>query len=327
MNIFSNFFKKEAPLLGLQGSGGGLGFLAGSGPSEFIASGGTEIINGNVKYHVFITDQDFEVTSGTGDIELLVVGGGGAATGPYSAGGGAGGIAHGPSVPVGAGTYPVVVGTRGLATSTATGSSSSPGRNSSITLPIGTITGLGGGSGTQDAYQTGPAQYNPGGCGGGNADDSSPNSGDATQPLQPDFGIGVNQYGEPGFGPPSGNAPGSTADGGGGGGCGTGGGSSHTDSKTGGNGRPFSNFPAPVLAPAIPGPDQPGWTPAVGPTGLFGGGGNGARGPSSRPPGGGGQVGSDGINYTGGGGGGNHGNGPRGSGGHGIVIIRYLLPS
>ena len=29
MSIFSNFFKKEAPLLGLQGSGGGLGFLAG----------------------------------------------------------------------------------------------------------------------------------------------------------------------------------------------------------------------------------------------------------------------------------------------------------
>ena len=31
MSIFSNFFKKEAPLLGLQGSGGGLGFLAGRG--------------------------------------------------------------------------------------------------------------------------------------------------------------------------------------------------------------------------------------------------------------------------------------------------------
>ena len=29
MSIFSNFFKKEAPLLGLQGSGGGLGFLTG----------------------------------------------------------------------------------------------------------------------------------------------------------------------------------------------------------------------------------------------------------------------------------------------------------
>ena len=34
MSIFSNFFKKEAPLLGLQGSGGGLGFLAGSGGGE-----------------------------------------------------------------------------------------------------------------------------------------------------------------------------------------------------------------------------------------------------------------------------------------------------
>ena len=31
MSIFSNFFKKEAPLLGLQGSGGGLGFLAPKG--------------------------------------------------------------------------------------------------------------------------------------------------------------------------------------------------------------------------------------------------------------------------------------------------------
>ena len=31
MSIFSDFFKKEAPLLGLQGSGGGLGFLSGGG--------------------------------------------------------------------------------------------------------------------------------------------------------------------------------------------------------------------------------------------------------------------------------------------------------
>ena len=34
MSIFSNFFKKEAPLLGLQGSGGGLGFLAGGGGGD-----------------------------------------------------------------------------------------------------------------------------------------------------------------------------------------------------------------------------------------------------------------------------------------------------
>ena len=41
MSIFSDFFKKEAPLLGLQGSGGGLGFLAGSGGgAEIEATGG-----------------------------------------------------------------------------------------------------------------------------------------------------------------------------------------------------------------------------------------------------------------------------------------------
>jgi|TARA_B100000282_G_scaffold293761_1_gene269660 hypothetical protein len=34
MGILNNFFKKEAPLLGLQGLGGGLGFLAGGGAPE-----------------------------------------------------------------------------------------------------------------------------------------------------------------------------------------------------------------------------------------------------------------------------------------------------
>ena len=324
MNIFSNFFKKEAPLLGLQGSGGGLGFLAGgtSGSGNIDATGGTKIDLGSTIYHVFISDQNFVVNSGSGDIQLLVVGGGGAAAGPYSAGGGGGGIAHGPSVPIGPGTYPVVVGTGGVETSSAQGNAQSPGGNSSITLPVGTITGLGGGTGTQDAYQTGPAQYNPGGCGGGNADDPGA-SGDATQPLQPNFGVGINHYGNPGFSPPSNNAPGNTADGGGGGGAGTGGGPNHTDSKTGGDGASFTGFPASVLAPAIPSPALPGWQPAVGPTGLFGGGGNGARGPGSRPPGGGGAMGGNGVNYTGGGGGGNHNNGPRGSGGDGIVAIKY----
>ena len=42
MSIFSDFFKKEAPLLGLQGSGGGLGFLAGGGAGGPIqATGGS----------------------------------------------------------------------------------------------------------------------------------------------------------------------------------------------------------------------------------------------------------------------------------------------
>ena len=39
MSIFGDFFKKEAPLLGLQGSGGGLGFLAGRGRLMYMYTG------------------------------------------------------------------------------------------------------------------------------------------------------------------------------------------------------------------------------------------------------------------------------------------------
>ena len=42
-------------------------------------------------------------------------------------------------------------------------------------------------------------------------------------------------------------------------------------------GRAFSRIPAPVIAPAIPAPVRPGWTPVVGPTGIFAGGGGGSQ--------------------------------------------------
>ncbi len=316
-------FKKERPVQGLTGMGGGAGgYLVGGGaPVE--VTGGTKITTPNYHYHVFTSNQDFVVGSPL-SVELLVVGGGGAAAGPYSAGGGAGGIAYGPSVPVVSGTYAVVIGNGGTQIlSPSLGNANTPGDNSSITLPVGTITGLGGGTGGQDMYQTGPDQYNPGGSGGGNGDDSSPDAGDATQPGQPNFGVGILHYGNPGHEPPSGNAPGPLADGGGGGGAGSGGGPTHTATTTGGSGQPFPNFPAPVLSPAIPSPERTAWQSAVTAPGLFGGGGNGGRGPTSKPPGGGGQAGVSGIEFTGGGGGGNVVGGPRGDGGNGIVIIKY----
>ena len=56
MSIFSNFFKKEAPLLGLQGSGGALGFLAGGGAAglNYFGDGsdGSLSTTGNVTYTV-----------------------------------------------------------------------------------------------------------------------------------------------------------------------------------------------------------------------------------------------------------------------------------
>jgi|9_EtaG_2_1085328.scaffolds.fasta_scaffold40841_1 hypothetical protein len=325
MSIFNEFFKKEKPVFtGLKfgfGSGGASG-----GSSGFSASGGTKITSGSNVYHVFTGDTNF-VASGSTNIELLVVGGGGGCGGSYQGGGGGGGIAYGPSVPISSGTYAVVVGDGGEATPLVGGNAASPGDNSSITLPAGTISGLGGGTGTIDAYQTGPATYNPGGSGGGNGDDSDKQAGDATQPGQPNFGIGIVHYGNPGYAPPSGNAPGGQADGGGGGGAGGGGGPSHTEQREGGVGQPFTNFPGPVLAPALPSPDQSRFTTAVGPTGLFGGGGTGARGPSSAVPGGGGGgetpgIGGDGRDFTGGGGGGVV-SAKGGDGGKGIVVIRY----
>lgn len=301
------------------------GFNSSSRNIFFDASGGTKITSGSNVYHVFTSSGSLVVSGGlNNNIELLVVGGGGATGGTYTGGGGGGGVAHGPSVSVSPGTYAVTVGGGGSRTSTEGGDSNSPGGTSSIVLPAGTIRGLGGGTGTIDAFQTYGDTYIHGGSGGGNGDDNSPNSGDATQPGEPNFGIGIVHYGNPGYGPGSGNAPGPNADGGGGGGAGGGGGPSHTDGRPGGVGQPFSNFPAPVIEPAIPAPVRPAWTPTVGPTGIFAGGGTGALGPSARVPGGGGggETDCNAVDFTGGGGGGNNA-GAGGAGGDGIVIIRY----
>ena len=123
--------------------------------------------------------------------------------------------------------------------------------------------------------------------------------------------------------------------GGGGGGAGGGGGPNQdggitTPASPGGAGRAFPSFPAPVIAPAIPSPERSAWTTAVGPTGLFAGGGAGYGWPSSisgAPGGGGGWFNPEasgdhnGVNYTGGGGAGP--NPAPGAGGKGIVIVTY----
>ena len=326
MGIFNEFFKKEKPVFTGSKFGFGGGSGGGGGPEPFSASGGEKIISGSNIYHVFISPDNFQVDSGTNNIELLVVGGGGGTGGTYTGGGGGGGVAHGPSVSVSAGTYPVTVGQGGSQTPTNGGNSNSPGGLSSIVLPAGTIKGLGGGTGLIDAFQTYGDTYIHGGSGGGNGDDNSPNSGDATQPGEPNFGIGIVHYGNPGKGPPSGNSPGPVANGGGGGGAGGGGGPTHTDGLPGGVGQPFSNFPAPVIEPAIPSPVRPAWTPTVGPTGIFAGGGTGAKGPSSTVAGGGGggETNMNAVDFSGGGAGGNNA-GTGGNGGDGIVLIRYQV--
>ena len=130
MSIFSDFFKKEAPLLGLQGSGGGLGFLTGSGggePGTFTGGTVTQInINGqDYNLHTFVGPSPATFTAsgsnspnggagGTdGAIEIFLVGGGGGGA-VLGGGGGGGGVAV-YAVPTGIqpGSYTVRVGDGG----------------------------------------------------------------------------------------------------------------------------------------------------------------------------------------------------------------------
>jgi hypothetical protein len=309
--------------------------------SAFSATGGTLIEDGSYKYNVF-TSPGSLIVAGSRDIEFLLVAGGGAMTSGYGSGGGAGGISHATAWTVSTGTYPIEVGSGGVSAgppNTGPGAINAHGGNSTFNG----VTSVGGGVGFHDALEN-PQPWTPqinGGSGGGTGDDNAGGAGTGTQPAQPTHGGLVTNYGRPGFAPESGNAPGSGNQNCGGGGAGQGGGPEGSpgpsvtgEQRTGGNGQAFPSFPAPVLAPAIPAPVRPTWTPAVGPTGLFGGGGGGAGntpGPYAGGPGGGGagtatagSPGTPGVNYTGGGGGAVYTSGTGGSGGNGIFIIKYL---
>ena len=329
---------------------------AGDQTGSITATGGTRIASGDYVYHVFTTDTPspnkvLEVTSGSGNAVLLVVGGGGGTAADNGGAGGAGGICYGPSIPITPGSYAVTIGSGGLY-NPARDNTFNWGSLSSFTHPLGTITGYGGqGSANADpSYDIyTPYAVNPnvpanqmGSTAGGRV--TNPVSEEATitpigisgQPQQSTFSGKITNYGNSGG--PATNAHYWNAGGGGGAG---GAGASSTPGVPapgrgiGGVGQAFPAFPAPVIEPGIPGPQQPYFTPAVGPTGLFGGGGGGsvenpsqsfAGGPGGGGDGSGGGTSDAGVYGTGG------GNGSNGSttsnpgtvkGGNGIVLVRY----
>ena len=292
-------------------------------PPPIISSGGTKIEDGNNVYHVFTYPNSDTFTSNTAvSAYYLVVAGGGTGGTNSGGGGGAGGAySNHPDVPspirqsalnIAAGTtYPITVGNYS--------------ENSAIGPSVITATAGGAGGNTE-------ANGSPGGSGGGGGNDYQPQStlaGSASPPGQ----------GNPG-GRQIGPAPGTSGGGGGGGwseaGYSTGNvpGDDAPKRGEGGAGRALPSLPAPLLAPAIPAPERSAWTAAVGPTGLFAGGGGGhvdfADGayPDNGGAGGGGHGQNPqnasgetpGVYGTGGGGGG----GSTGqSGGSGIVIVWY----
>ena len=311
-------------------------------PPPMSASGGTTYTPGNgYKYHKFSepNSDNFVISSLSPDanknkIDILIVAGGGGnrIPAPYNGGAGAGGVVHVTNVTMPAtGTYPVGVGAGGPSPSGAGTNEPTTGSDSTFGgHPIGTITAKGGGGG--GFYPANDAK--PGGSGGGRQD-STDTTGTGIQPAQNSPWTpqpGFNQYGNPGgVGGRTGayQAPG-------GGGAGEQGGAASANPNPepggyGGRGQPIPGFEYPLIGL---GPIDVA-TQANSPTSNHYGGGGMGWGYEAHPDparmrsyGGGGtndygaapvsgpQSGTDGL---GGGAGATSG----GTGGDGIVVIRY----
>ena len=233
-----------------------------SGGLSVVASGGavTEYQDGSNIYrlHTFAYDQNFTYTSGPGNIDVLVVAGGGAGgrTGgdqdTGKGGAGAGGVAFALNIPIADGTTCGVVvgdGAQGFYTGSGYAGRSAAntyisGDNSTFTIPSGphTITAIGGGAGgvgdNNSSYPVSGVSGNTGAAGGsgGGAGCRSSGPGDysggpGTQPSQNPGMPWVSNYGNPG-----GNSTPSSNNGGGGGGGAGGAGSNHAGSGVGGAG-------------------------------------------------------------------------------------------
>ena len=115
---------------------------------SFSATGGTKSTVGSRTYHLFAApgyitlSQNFEITSGSREITYVVVGGGGGGGGDFGGGGGGGSVKT-RSVTLSPGTYAVVAGAGGVAsTGTPRGGD---GVDSTFVIPTGTVTAGGGG--------------------------------------------------------------------------------------------------------------------------------------------------------------------------------------
>ncbi len=285
------------------------------------ATGGTVTTSGDYKIHTFTSDANFIVScaggvAGSNKVSYVVVAGGGGAGGDGSGGGGAGGYREGKcssdpytasplaatpcsglEVPVA--TYPITIGGGG-----AGGPQPQPGANGNPSI-FSSITSTAGGLGGQGAAGNGGS-----GGGGGRSSPRAAGTGN-TPPVNPAQGTNGGSGGPPNGGDAGGGGGGATvagsSNGPGGGGAGGAGATSSI------NGTPTARA----------GGGGGGTTPAPASKGAggAGGGGNGAGcGPSG--------LAVNGTANTGGGGGGSSG-GPGipitqgGSGGSGVVIIRY----
>jgi hypothetical protein len=264
----------------------------------FSATGGTITTSGGYKIHTFTSSGTFTAST-AGTVEYLIVAGGGG--GAEYGGGGAGGFLTATGMTIGSGAHAVTVGAGG-ANATAGNVRGSNGANSSFN----SITSIGGGGGASAAA---PKTGAVGGSGGGGGSDGGDMSG----------GAGTSGQGNAG-GAGASSHPYYVGGGGGGAGAVGGAGSSYTGGS-GGNGL-ASSISGSSVTYAGGGGATGYWYQGTGVAGAAGTGGGG-----SGTVYGSNISGGNGTANTGGGGGGAEfvGSHRAGSGGSGIVIVRYAV--
>ena len=296
--------------------------FADTGSNYVTATGGTQSTFGDFRIHKFTGPGSFCVSAagspaGSNTVDYLIVAGGGGGGSTAGGGGGAGGLRLLTSQPIGAGAFPVTVGSGG-----AKGSPGNGAQGGTTTFKCNSSAGGGGGGGYSTPGNPGTAGGSGGGGSGANGSDTTGGAGN-TPPVSPPQGTA----GGAGDGTPQ-------CQGGGGGGGGAGAVGSNFASA--GNGGPGGNGTdvSPTFGPGFGdsnffsgggGGGAQSHPTYVAPTGGNGGGGTG--GGAAAPYGGGsGTPGGNGTDNTGGGGGGN-GNANcspvAGNGGSGIVLIKY----
>ena len=274
------------------------GSLTNTAPS-ITATGGTIVTSGGFKYHTFNSSGTFQVTAGSGLVEVFVLAGGGGGGGDesggtfYAGGGGAGGGVYNQGYYVEVASYTVTVGAGGVGNAGSDGYGANG--NNSV---FGLITAIGGGGGSRGNIDSANSNLGKNGGSGGGGGSSNGVAGITTQSI----GTGV----------PYGNNGGiASSIGGGGGGIGT-----TTSCSYGGLGKYIFN-----LASRIGGGGGGGMFADVGSNGNDGGGRGGYWGGAS-----GNTYGRNGTANTGGGGGGiGYPTATGGTGGSGIVIVRYKV--
>lgn len=293
-------------LCGLAIAALGLGASLPSAHAQVTATGGTitSYTDGGITYdvHTFTGSGTFNVTGG-GSVDYLIVGGGGGGGASTGGGGGAGGFVTGTTTVTDSTAYTITVGAGGQGGI----QSSVPyrGANGGDSIFAG-VTAFGGGGGGSNAPATPPpglTDPSVGGSGGGGSG-ASGRAGASGTSLQGNAGGSANNWSGP-----------FTA--GGGGGAGAVGANAANGSNTGANGGAGLSSSITGTAKFYAGGGGGGmFNGSTGGLGGVGGGGNGGK---PNDP-------TSGAANTGGGGGGQHQNrtARAGSGGSGVVIIRFV---